>query len=114
MNKMGVAWSLSVVFALLLLASSCSGVPQPVSEPSIDLTRYFTPSATSVCGDPPTQFELPKNSGQLQTCNGSQYAVENALDGNFSTRWQSANGETPVSLSLALNKVCLLKEEEAI
>lgn len=89
---------------LLLLVASCNALP--VDEHYVDLTRYFSFSATSVCGDPPTQFEYPKNSGQLQSCNGSDYSEEKALDGNLSTRWQSANGETPVEISFTLNKVC--------
>ena len=89
---------------LLLLATSCAA--QPMSGPNIDLTRFFSFSASSVCGDPPTPFEFPKNSGRFQSCNGSQFSVENALDGNFSTRWQSENGPSPVDISFTLNQVC--------
>ena len=103
--KMGATWSLSVLFVLLILATSC--VAQSVGEPYIDLTSYFTLSASSACGDPPTLFESPKNSGQFQSCNGSHFSAENAVDGNFSTRWQSANGESPVNISLTLDQVCM-------
>lgn len=89
---------------LLLLVGSCIALPE--DEPYIDLTWHFSFSATSVCGDPPTQFEYPKNSGQLESCNGSDYSEEKALDRNSSTRWQSANGETPVEISFTLKKVC--------
>lgn len=89
--------------ALLLLLVNC--VALPVDEPYIDLTSYYSLSASSVCGDAPTQFEIPKNSGQLQNCNGSEYLVENAVDGNSSTRWQSASGDTPVEIYFTLSQV---------
>lgn len=92
-----------VFCTLVLLVASCIALPE--NEPYIDLTWHFSFSATSVCGDPPTQFEYPQNSGQLQTCNGSDYSEEKALDRNSSTRWQSANGETPVEISFTLIQV---------
>lgn len=93
----------SVFCTLLLLVASSIALPE--DEPYIDLTWHFSFSATSVCGDPPTQFEYPQNSGQLQSCNGSDYSEEKALDRNSSTRWQSANGETPVEISFTLEQV---------
>ena len=97
---MGASWRLS---ALLLLAASCAALP--ADEPYIDLTRYFTFSATSVCGDTPTLFEFPKNSGQFQNCSGSEYSEDYVLDGDLNTRWQSISGETPVTISFTLNQV---------
>ena len=72
----------------------------------LDLTRYFTVSATSVCGDPPFLFELPQNSGEFQVCFGNEYSVDNLVDGNFGTRWQSVGGESPVDIVFTVRQVC--------
>ena len=103
MKKMEASWRLSAACALLLLAASCAALP--ADEPYIDLTRYFTFSATSVCGDKPTLFEFPKNSGQFQNCSGSEYTEDHVFDGDPNTGWQSISGETPVTLSFTLNQV---------
>ena len=104
---MGATRTLSVV--LLLLASS-SGVFSG-NKPYIDLTNYFTVSVTSVCGDPPTPFELPQNSGQFQVCVGNEYSVDNLVDGNLDTRWQSVSGESPVDILFTIKQVCIYEDD---
>ena len=96
-------WSVSVLYSLLLLVTASVALPE--NQPYIDLTSYFAVSSTSVCGDPPTLYESPRNSGNFQSCTGSEYSIDNTVDGNASTRWQSANGETPVEVSFSLLQV---------
>ena len=93
---------------IVLVLASISGVLS-VNTPYLDLTRYFTVSATSVCGDPPFLFELPQNSGEFQVCFGNEYSVDNLVDGNFDTRWQSVGGESPVVIVFTVRQVCSLK-----
>ena len=88
----------------LVFITSCAAIPT-ATEPNIDLTRYFKFSASSTCGDPPISFEHPINSGQLESCFGSDHTEELALDGNSSTRWQSQIGETTVNITFSLKEV---------
>lgn len=100
--EMGASWRLLAAY-VLLLSASCTALP--AEDPYIDLTRYFAFSASSTCGDPPALFEFPVNSGQLQNCSGDDHAEAFATDGDPTTRWQAANGETPVTLTFSLQQV---------
>lgn len=99
---MGASWRV-LAACVLLLAASCAALP--AVGPYIDLTRYFSFSASSICGDPPTQFEFPVNSGQLQNCSAGDHVEAFATDGDPATWWQSANGETPVTFAFSLVQV---------
>ena len=88
---------------LLLVASGGEALLETV--PAIDLTDYFAVTASSTCGDPPTFHEWPKNSGSLESCSGSEYPVNSVVDGNVSTRWQSANGDAAVNVTFTLEQV---------
>ena len=97
--------SISASCVLFLLVASGGGADLLQGEPLIDLTDHFAVSATSTCGDPPTLFEWPKNSGHFEVCSGSDYSIENVADGNASTRWQSVNGESSVDVTFTVNQV---------
>ena len=94
---------------LLVLSVTCRTAASLELEPSVDLADFFSISASSVCGrdTPPETFEDPQNSGQFRVCGegGGEFAAENALDGNSSTRWQSEAGVSPVSLNFSAAEV---------
>ena len=100
--EMGASWRF-LAACVLLLSASCAALP--AEDLYIDLTRYFSFSASSTCGDPPSLFEFPVNSGQLQNCSGDDHVEAFATDGDPTTRWQSVNGETPVTLTFSLRQV---------
>ena len=87
----------------LVFITSCTAFP--TEGPHIDLTPYFSFSASSTCGDPPTMFEHPINSGILQACAAGDHSEELALDGDANTRWQSQVGEMNASVTFSLNRV---------
>lgn len=100
---MGAIGSISVLYLLVISSTICLALSE--NQPSIDLTSYFEVSATSTCGDPPTFFDSPKNSGQFGICSGTNYSIDNVIDGDNTTRWQSANGDSPVDVTFTLAQV---------
>ena len=91
---------------LLILASSLlSCLSNELSLPllNFDAASGATVHASSVCGDPPSQHVPPGSSlPTLIPCNASQYPAASLLDFNISTRWQSENTDSPVSITIAL------------
>ena len=101
----------SVVQAVLalLLVGSCSA--DSLAARSFDVTRHFNLSANSTCGgDPPTLFEDQSAPGVLLNCTSGEYEARLALDGYSNTRWQSATGHTPVTLTFSLQQVRAYQE----
>ena len=94
-------------FLLLLLLSLLTlSLSNELSPPlvNLDTTLGASVHASSVCGDPPSQYVPPGSSlPTLLPCNASQsYPAANLLDSNTSTRWQSENTESPVHITLSL------------
>ena len=94
---------------LLLLLVSSLLLPCLSNELSPPLFSFDTASgasvyASSVCGDPPSQYVPPGDSPPtLLPCNSSQtYPASSLLDSNTSTRWQSQNTDSPVSITISL------------
>ena len=105
----------SVVQAVLalLLVGSCSA--DSLAARSFDVTRHFGLSANSTCGgDPPTLFEDQNAPGVPLNCTAGEYEVRLALDGDSNTRWQSATGDTPVTLTFSLQQVGHTKKGEGL
>lgn len=96
---------------LLLLDGGCS--VNTSTEPSFDVTRYFNLTANSTCGDPPTLFEDRNAPGVLLNCSAGEHEAHFALDGDLNTRWQSANGDNPVSFTFSLQQVSALFKKGA-
>lgn len=97
----------------LLLVGSCSA--NSSAAPSFDVTRHFSLSANSTCGgDPPTLFEDQNAPGVLLNCTVGEYEARLALDGDSNTRWQSATGDTPVTLTFSLQQVGQTKKGEGL
>ena len=94
---------------VLLLDVGCSANSPTAS--SFDVTRYFNLTTNSTCGDPPTLFEDRSAPGVLLNCTAGEHDARFALDGDLNTRWQSANGDTPVSLTFSLQQVSSLAQK---
>ena len=100
------------VLALLLVGSCSANSSAPRS---FDVTRHFSLSANSTCGgDPPTLFEDQNAPGVLLNCTVGEYEARLVLDGDSNTRWQSATGDTPVTLTFSLQQVSLTKKGEGL
>ena len=100
---------MSSKLALLLLFLSCLTTPSLSNELSPPLITFdgsygATVTASSTCGDPPSNYQLP-NSFVLLSCNNSNpshsYPATNLLDSTLS-RWQSENTISPVSVTVSL------------
>ena len=75
--------------------------------PRLDVTRLFSFEANSTCGgEPPTLFET--RSGELVNCSVGEHNASFAVDGDPNTRWQSQNGDDPITLTFSLSEVSYL------
>ena len=102
---MGGDWRLAAV-ALFLAHPACLAALS-ADVPHVGLTQYFVLSSSSSCGDAPGAIEFPQNSGLFQNCSAGQHTIALATDEDPNTWWQSAAGETPVDVTIALQQVCV-------
>ena len=96
-----------LVLAFILLSLLRSSLSNELNPPLVtfDLSSGASASASSTCGDPPAQFSPPSSNSTL-LCNSSDpslsYPASSLVDGVQSTRWQSRNTQSPVSVAISL------------
>ena len=91
--------AVAVIAAVLsLLVAVSDGSPE-----CFDVTQYFTFTANSTCGDPPTTF-LTENGDELN-CTLGDHDASFAVDRDSETWWQSEPGVDQVELLFTLREV---------
>lgn len=93
------------LFLQLLVAYGSLAASTEQLDSGIDVSRYFSVTANSTCGEGDTPTLLVTADGEEFNCTEGDHDASFILDGDIDTSWISENNADPVAITFSLQQV---------